>query len=36
LAMAQNWYNSDEYQPLKALRINELTEENQILLVEGM
>jgi uncharacterized protein (DUF1330 family) len=36
LAMAQNWYNSDEYQPLKALRINELTEENQILLIEGM
>lgn len=36
LAMAQAWYNSAEYQPLKALRINELTDGGQILLLEGM
>jgi uncharacterized protein (DUF1330 family) len=33
---AQAWYNSPEYQPLKELRINELTEGGQILLIEGM
>ena len=36
LEMAQNWYHSSEYQPLKELRVNELTESGQILLVEGM
>lgn len=36
MEMAQAWYNSAEYQPLKELRINELTESGQILLVEGM
>jgi len=36
MEMAQTWYNSPEYQPLKELRINELTEGGQILLVEGM
>ena len=36
MEMAQAWYNSAEYQPLKELRINELTEAGQILLVEGM
>jgi len=36
MAMAQTWYNSPEYQPLKELRINELTDGGQILLVEGM
>ena len=36
MEMAQNWYNSAEYQPLKELRINELTDGGQILLVEGM
>jgi uncharacterized protein (DUF1330 family) len=36
MEMAQSWYNSPEYQPLKELRINELTESGQILLVEGM
>jgi uncharacterized protein (DUF1330 family) len=36
LEMAQTWYNSKEYQPLKELRINELTEGGQILLVQGM
>ncbi len=36
MEMAQTWYNSAEYQPLKELRINELTEGGQILLVEGM
>jgi uncharacterized protein (DUF1330 family) len=33
---AQNWYNSEEYKPLKELRINELTDGGQILLIEGM
>ena len=36
MEMAKNWYNSPEYAPLKELRINELTEGGQILLVEGM
>jgi len=36
MEMAQSWYKSPEYQPLKELRINELTEGGQILLVEGM
>ena len=36
LEMAQTWYHSSEYQPLKDLRINELTESGQILLIEGM
>lgn len=36
MEMAQSWYNSAEYQPLKELRINELTESGQILLIEGM
>ncbi|MEI7917747.1 MAG: DUF1330 domain-containing protein [Methylophilaceae bacterium] len=36
MEMAQAWYNSPEYQPLKELRINELTEGGQILLLEGM
>jgi len=34
--MAQAWYDSPEYQPLKALRIDELTEGGQILLIEGV
>ncbi|MEI7996646.1 MAG: DUF1330 domain-containing protein [Methylococcaceae bacterium] len=34
--MAQTWYNSSEYQPLKDLRINELTDSGQVLLIEGM
>ena len=36
LEMAKTWYNSSEYQPLKELRVSELTESGQILLVEGM
>jgi len=36
MEMAKTWYNSEEYQPLKELRINELTEGGQILLIEGM
>lgn len=33
---AQRWYHSSEYQPLKELRMRELTESGQILLVEGL
>ena len=36
MEMAQTWYNSPEYQPLKEMRIKELTENGQILLIEGM
>jgi len=36
LGAAQLWYNSSHYQPLKELRISELTESGQILLVEGL
>jgi hypothetical protein len=34
--MAKTWYHSAEYQPLKELRINELTEYGQVLMIEGM
>jgi uncharacterized protein (DUF1330 family) len=36
MEMAQTWYGSSEYKPLKELRINELTDGGQILLVEGL
>jgi len=36
LEMAKTWYDSPEYKPLKELRINELTDSGQILLVEGL
>ncbi|MEI7848119.1 MAG: DUF1330 domain-containing protein [Chloroflexota bacterium] len=36
LEQAQAWYNSAEYQPLRDLRINELTEDGRIMLLEGM
>jgi len=36
LKMAQSWYCSTDYQPLKELRVNELTEGGQVLLIEGM
>ncbi len=36
LAAAEVWYNSPEYRPLKDLRINELTEMNRVLLLEGV
>ena len=36
LEMAKTWYNSPDYQPLKELRINELTESGQVLLIEGL
>jgi len=35
MELAQAWYNSAEYQPLRDLRINELTEHGRVLLVEG-
>ena len=33
MEMAEAWYNSDEYQPLRDLRINELTEPGRVLLL---
>jgi len=33
--VAEQWYNSTEYQPLKALRMSELTEGGSVVLVEG-
>ena len=36
MKMAQAWYESPEYRPLKELRINGLTDDGQILLVEGL
>ena len=33
MAMAEAWYNSPEYQPLKDLRINELTDGGRVLLL---
>jgi uncharacterized protein (DUF1330 family) len=35
LAAAQEFYNSAEYQPLKSLRVNELTNSTSLLLVGG-
>ena len=34
IAMAEAWYNSSEYQPLKELRINELQTDGRVVLVE--
>jgi len=36
LVAAEEWYNSSEYRPLKDLRINELTDMNRVLLLEGV
>jgi uncharacterized protein (DUF1330 family) len=36
LAMAEAWYGSSDYRPLKDLRINELTDNNRVLLIEGV
>ena len=36
MEVAEAWYNSPEYTPLKKLRINELTDGGQILALEGM
>ena len=34
---AEGWYNSDEYQPYKNLRINELqSEEGRVVIIPGM
>ena len=33
MTMAEAWYNSPEYQPLKDLRLNELTDDGRILLL---
>ena len=35
MEMAEAWHNSPEYRPLKDLRINELTDGNRVLLLEG-
>jgi len=35
MSVAEAWYNSPEYQPLKELRINELTEGGSAVFVEG-
>jgi uncharacterized protein (DUF1330 family) len=36
LGEARRWYDSSDYEPLKKLRISELTQSGQILLVEGL
>jgi len=36
LEKAKSWYSSTEYEPLKDLRVNELTDGGQILLLSGM
>lgn len=35
LAIAEAFYNSSEYQPLKALRVGELTSDGAVSIVEG-
>lgn len=35
MAIAEAWYESAEYQPLKELRINELTEGGSLVFVDG-
>ena len=32
---AERWYHSDEYRPLKELRVNELTEHARVMIVEA-
>jgi uncharacterized protein (DUF1330 family) len=34
-AVAETWYSSLEYRPLKEMRINALTEMNRVLLLDG-
>jgi uncharacterized protein (DUF1330 family) len=36
MAMAEAWYNSAEYRPLRDLRMNELTDEGRLVLIAGM
>ena len=36
MAMAEDWYNSSEYKPLKDLRINQLTDDGRVVLIGGM
>ena len=35
MSVAERWYSSEEYKPLKDLRINELTEGGNLVLVPG-
>lgn len=35
MAIAQSWYASDEYQPLKSLRIDELTNSGSVILLDA-
>lgn len=35
MAAAQSWYDSEDYEPFKQLRINELTDSNSIVFLEG-
>ena len=36
MAMAEAWYNSAEYQPLRELRMKELTDEGRLVLIAGI
>jgi uncharacterized protein (DUF1330 family) len=35
VAVAESWYGSEEYQPLKSLRISELTDGGSVILVDA-
>jgi uncharacterized protein (DUF1330 family) len=35
MAVAESWYGSEEYQPLKSLRIKELTDGGSVILVDA-
>ena len=35
MAVAESWYSSEEYQPLKSLRLNELTNGGSVILVDA-
>jgi uncharacterized protein (DUF1330 family) len=35
MAVAESWYGSEEYQPLKSLRISELTDGGSVILVDA-
>jgi len=36
MAVAEEWYNSDDYAPYKNIRLNELTNSGSLVFVQGM
>jgi uncharacterized protein (DUF1330 family) len=36
MALAEEWYDSDDYAPYRDIRINELTDSGSLVFVQGM